>query len=298
MEFIFSQSYFVEVLKPSEILKTLDSKGTLNNLPFMPEMIKYCGKRFKVGPYIEKTCVVSNGVKGFARQNIVFLESLRCDGSCHDNCQAGCMIFWNKAWLKEVDSDSEKTEINAVEARELKSKLKTKVNHKTYFCQSTQLNKATIEITAWKRFLMLFREMKTKSVGILKALNSIVFPIWWRLRIKELYGSLSLTPDVALDLQPGELVEVKSFNSIRDTLDKHGRNKGLEFHYDMKKYCGKRLKVKNRIDRLINESNGKMMNLKNTVILEDVTCDYAYRFLGCTRSIYKYWREIWLKRIN
>ena len=32
----------VEVLSPSEILETLDSDGTLNNLPFMPEMIAHC----------------------------------------------------------------------------------------------------------------------------------------------------------------------------------------------------------------------------------------------------------------
>ncbi len=38
----------VVVRTPDEILKTLDANGTLDNLPFMPEMLKFCGKRFRV----------------------------------------------------------------------------------------------------------------------------------------------------------------------------------------------------------------------------------------------------------
>ena len=38
----------VEVKRPSEILATLDERGTLAGLPFMPEMAPYCGRRFTV----------------------------------------------------------------------------------------------------------------------------------------------------------------------------------------------------------------------------------------------------------
>jgi len=38
----------VEVKAPSEILQTLDADGTLDRLPFMPEMLGYCGRRFQV----------------------------------------------------------------------------------------------------------------------------------------------------------------------------------------------------------------------------------------------------------
>ena len=48
---------YVEVLQPGEILKTLDSNGKLDGLPFMPEMIQYCGKKLKVSIKVEKTCV-------------------------------------------------------------------------------------------------------------------------------------------------------------------------------------------------------------------------------------------------
>ena len=38
----------VEVRSESEILATLDENGELENLPFMPEMLQVCGRRFRV----------------------------------------------------------------------------------------------------------------------------------------------------------------------------------------------------------------------------------------------------------
>jgi hypothetical protein len=38
----------VEVKAPDEILQTLDANGALDHLPFMPEMIQFCGRRFRV----------------------------------------------------------------------------------------------------------------------------------------------------------------------------------------------------------------------------------------------------------
>ena len=38
---------WVEVLSKEEILGTLDKNGRLDELPFMPQMFKYCGQRFR-----------------------------------------------------------------------------------------------------------------------------------------------------------------------------------------------------------------------------------------------------------
>lgn len=38
----------VEVRSEAEILATLDENGELENLPFMPEMLQFCGQRFRV----------------------------------------------------------------------------------------------------------------------------------------------------------------------------------------------------------------------------------------------------------
>ena len=46
----------VEVKSIDEILSTLDDKGRLDLLPFMPEMKKFCGKKFKVYKREDKIC--------------------------------------------------------------------------------------------------------------------------------------------------------------------------------------------------------------------------------------------------
>ena len=47
---------WVEVRSKEEILATLDANGRLDNLPFMPEMFEYCGRRFRVWKRAHKTC--------------------------------------------------------------------------------------------------------------------------------------------------------------------------------------------------------------------------------------------------
>jgi len=47
---------WVEVRSKEEILRTLDKQGKLDGLPFMPQMFKYCGKRFRVYRRAHKTC--------------------------------------------------------------------------------------------------------------------------------------------------------------------------------------------------------------------------------------------------
>ena len=37
----------VEVRAPEEILRTLDADGTLDHLPFMPEMVEFCEGDFE-----------------------------------------------------------------------------------------------------------------------------------------------------------------------------------------------------------------------------------------------------------
>ena len=294
----FQSGEIVEVLTPLEIMQTLDSRGTVLGLPFMPEMIAFCGKRYRVASKIEKTCVVTGKMREFINDDAVFLENLRCDGSSHDGCQRGCLIFWNEAWLKKVDVNDININVKVEGTDILRSKLITKNGPDKYFCQSTQLIEATQKLSHAQRILKLIKEIQSNTVGLMMGLKSIVFPVWWRLRFKKLTGDLGQTPIHELNLQPGEIVEVKSFNEIKSTLDKKGRNKGLEFHYDMMQFCGKQYRVRNRLEKMISEASGEMLKIKNTVILEDVTCDFAYRFLGCSRCIFQYWREIWLKKID
>src|SRR5690349_2802614 len=96
---------WVEVLSKEEILTTLDLTGRLEQLPFMPEMFQYCGKRFRVFKRAHKTCDPPNGMAGRRMRSAVHLDGVRCDGTGHGGCQAACLIFWKEAWLKRVDGD-------------------------------------------------------------------------------------------------------------------------------------------------------------------------------------------------
>lgn len=297
----------VEVLQPMEILDTLDSDGQLDGLPFMPEMIPYCGKKFKVLAKAEKTCVTCPSLKGgvttkikeFIYNDVVFLKDLRCTGIDHDNCQRGCMIFWKQSWLKKVGNETGDTLVDLEDARKLRERLQTKMSEEKYFCQSTQLNGTTKLISPLKRVFKMFKETFCSKLNILDAIKSVVLPGWKIInKIPQPKGLLRETPIEELNLEPGELVEVKSFSEIIHSLDKKGRNKGLNFTSDMKQYCGKQFKVRNKLERMILEETGEMLEIKNTVILEGVICSYPYRFAGCLRAELHYWREIWLKRVT
>ena len=95
----------IEVRSGQEILATLDEDGKLDGLPFMPEMLQYCGKRFRVSKRADKTCDNIGPWSLRRMQRAVHLTDLRCDGQAHGGCQAGCLLFWKEAWLARVASD-------------------------------------------------------------------------------------------------------------------------------------------------------------------------------------------------
>jgi hypothetical protein len=94
---------WVEVLSKAEILRTLDKNGRLDGLPFMPQMFKYCGQRFRIYKTAYKTCDTVSGHYAGRRLPDGYHLSLRCDGDAYGGCQAGCLIFWKGAWLKRAD---------------------------------------------------------------------------------------------------------------------------------------------------------------------------------------------------
>jgi hypothetical protein len=114
-------------------------------------------------------------------------------------------------------------------------------------------------------------------------------------------GSSESTPTDGLNLQPGEWVEVKSLSSIIKTLNEKGYNRGLYFSPDMRLWCGRRCRVKDRLDKIIVDGTGQMRQLRNTVCLEGSTCGCSYMgfaMADCSRCELTYWREIWLQRTD
>jgi hypothetical protein len=97
----------VEVKNPQQIARTLDPNGTLDGLPFMPEMLEYCGRRSQIQRIAEKTCVEFSDryrIRQFRRNDVLILGSLRCLGRNHDGCGRACVLFCKADWLRKVDS--------------------------------------------------------------------------------------------------------------------------------------------------------------------------------------------------
>src|SRR5918911_2436632 len=96
----------VEVRPPDEILATLDGDASTGALPFMPEMLRFVGRRFTVSAVARKVCdTTRDGTGNRLLHDTVYLDDLRCDGSAHGGCQAGCRLLWRTSWLRPVTED-------------------------------------------------------------------------------------------------------------------------------------------------------------------------------------------------
>jgi hypothetical protein len=293
----FCLNEVVEVKSAPEISRTLDTNGTLEGLPFMPEMLEYCGKRFLIYKHADKTCVEGYGMHKM--DDTVFLQGVRCNGQSHDGCQKFCLIFWKTAWLKKIGNDVQP--IKVIQESEIKN-LKTKDADK-YFCQSTELARATRPLPWWnlQQYINDIKSGQLSAFEIFKHLFITVLSKFQRVLSRGNYvrvrGSLTKTPKEILELREGDWVEVKSLGEIQQTLDSQGRNRGLELSAEMVPYCGKKLKVVARVDKIILEITGLMQKIDGTVLLEGSACDGSFH-RGCPRNNYFLWRDIWLKKID
>ena len=95
----FRKGDIVEVLSETEIRSLLNGQGTLDNLPFMPEMFQFCGRRCRVRSRLDKVYLDGYRYMGYLADTVV-LEEIRCDGSAHACCQMGCLVLWKEVWLK------------------------------------------------------------------------------------------------------------------------------------------------------------------------------------------------------
>lgn len=297
----FSTGQTVWVRGLEDILNSLDADGKLDGLPFMPEMVVYCGQRFQVATLPQKTCVEGFGFRTL--NGIVFLENLRCNGSAHGGCQRECRLFWHEAWLSDHPPAQSGNKSGKLQIAN-QTKLKTRTGER-YVCQSTELAGATTEYREnpglGNKFRRHFDEAQRRNMSlfqfvwrVLKAILRRLKPLIGMAPGHTVRGRLQKTESISLDLQPGDLIEVKSRKEIEDTLDVSGRNRGLLFDPPMLEYCGKRFRVANRLEKMILEETGRMIELKNTVVLENVTC----QAWGCPRANLHFWREIWLKKIE
>jgi hypothetical protein len=319
---------WVEVRSAAEILGTLDDEGSHAGLPFMPEMLQYCGKRFRVYKSAHKTCDTINCYAIRRMENAVHLEGLRCDGGAHGGCQAECLLFWKEAWLKRAEADRPTENVEWLPSGESPSQAAAIPGtvwqvlqrgtrapaaegdvEERYRCQATELLKATTDVRRRERWDPRFylKDLTSGNVtlrefvcyGTIALVNSFT-QRWFRRRYPHLRGLAGKqTPTTELNLRPGELVRVRTKDEIIETLNGDLRNRGLSFDVEMVPHCGSVRRVLRRVQQLVDEKTGRMVRLPNAcLILEDVACsgNLSLRRMFCPRAVYPYWREIWLNR--
>ncbi len=314
----------VEVRSEAEILATLDDHGALDGLPFMPEMLASCGKQFTVENRADTTCFFASLHDMDAT---VHLTAVRCDGSAHGGCQANCLTFWKEEWLLPIadgtsGSPAPATREPVRRAEADRSDLERATHQpgsplsgpdERWSCQNTQLRQAGKRIPHWdlRHFV---RDVRNGTVSARTVLRYLVpylidtyqgisrykLPPWLRIRggaaVPAVHGRLTKTPVKQLDLEPGERVWVRSRQEIRQTVNRDGRNRGLSFDVEMTPYCGRSMRVQRRVNRLIDDWTGRMLDLpSDCIVLEGAVCRGLYHGL-CTRRTDTYWREIWLER--
>jgi hypothetical protein len=298
---------WVEVRAPEEIARTLDESGALDGLPFMPEMIAFCGRRFQVLRRAEKTCVeypdLSYHMREFLNNDVVVLDVDRCTGQDHDGCGRACHLFWKSAWLRPVSNGSGVTLASSGGIEQLRARTRTKVNETRYYCQSTELAAATAPLSRARTLWKAFADVRSGSRGVFQMSWYVLSPFWRE--VVHLFerpvkvGPLKRTPVGNLQLRPGEIAKILTEQEIVQTLDGKARNRGLSCDRGMRRYCGGEFKVRNRLDRMISESTGEMRSVEGTVILDGLSCLCWWNHLGgCPREDYMYWREVWLDRAS
>ena len=98
----------VEVKTPDEILQTLDAAGALDHLPFMPEMLEFCGQRFRVSRRALTVCTYEPGTPlGFNPSGSTLMTSLPSKASAVPAPLT--MVVRNRVWFSGARHGSEKS---------------------------------------------------------------------------------------------------------------------------------------------------------------------------------------------
>ncbi|HWG97209.1 MAG TPA: hypothetical protein VN647_09015 [Nitrospira sp.] len=196
-----------------------------------------------------------------------------------------------------------------------------------YICQATQLPRFTTDLNWWdiRQYVedltsgnvtihqffkgvtyASYNNLINAGVGLGRALRWLydrAQSVWGGVPYPRKSGSIPInqsTPTCTLDLRPGELVRVKPFHEVLATLNTDNKNRGLYFDAEAVPYCEGEYRVRSRLNKFIEEKTGKLITLKSSsILLEGVWCRSRYSEcrMFCPRSIYTWWREIWLERV-
>ncbi len=286
----------VRVRGPEEIRATLDGAGTVDGLPFLPEMAAYCEGIHRVKRSLNRVLVEGFGVRGV--DDVYILEDARCSGAHHGPCHRLCSLLWKKSWLEPVDADEDSAPVPRPAHR-----WEGVPGSRADSCQGQAdvLMKASYPLPVWQPRQYL-RDLRTGNMSVpalLKMAAVMAYvEVYWRWLKK--YWSLArrrrkVGPSGPA-LQKGAWVEVLRRSQIRKTLGPDNRCQGLLFAEAMWRCCGKRFRVAQKVETMIVEETGAFQRVRDVYLLENATCD-GVPFRGCPRQCYWFWKGAWLRPV-
>lgn len=318
--FQLRRGQWVRVKSSDQIESTLDAEGALDGLPFMPEMVELCGRHLQVARFANQVCANVGAVEIRQLQNAVVLNADRCNGSQHDGCEMGCDFLWKSQWLETVAEDFEapspcsnadlifRQPVNPSRQCHRESDFHRRLvqiasvadqqGNITHCCQATELGAASKQASAFN--LRQYRvERETNGTSWMSIGRFLGATLIRKLRrgTENCHGPCRRTPVSQLQLEIGDRVRVKSFEEIVDTLDAKGCNRGLWFDQaEMKPFCGTVMTVTRKVTRLVDEHDGRLLELKvPSVVLNETQCSGLKRRF-CGRGMLHFWREVWLEK--
>ena len=305
----------VEVRSPAEILATLDNGDALESMPFMPEMLAHAGRRYKVSRRVDKICDTVTATGSRRLHATVYLDDLRCDGSAHDGCQAGCRLYWKEAWLRRVDTDAEGPSTTTTGGPELERvaqagtrTVREAQTEEVWRCQATEALKASDHLKTSRIRSSTGASSRTATSAVCdSSACGRALCDGGREEARPAQAPAAAWPGQrgsagrAAGPSAGRTRSGAVSGRNRGHAGRQGLNRGLSFDREMLPYCGRTLRVKDRVERLIDETTGRMLKIpKDCIILEGAVCsgECSTGRWFCPREIYPFWREAWLRRVG
>lgn len=285
----------VQVKSLAAIRATLDAEGCLGGLPFMDEMLPFCGQSLRVYRVVDK--IYDYGRSRLMRRldHCVLLVGLRCDGGAHAGCEAACYLIWKAAWL-----DAPGARTGALSASPTPREPGTDSDRLS--CQYTQLTQSS---RAAASSVDVHGVLGPLAVGNITgsafslALMTRAFNFFQSWRGGAAYPAKPTPSDDKTirgePLASGDWVRVKTPVEIARAMDKNSKNRGLWFDRDMLKHCGQTYQVRGRVEKIIDVGSGKIIPMKTPcIVLENVHYSGEFQGFG-EQHDFLYWREAWLQ---
>jgi CelD/BcsL family acetyltransferase involved in cellulose biosynthesis len=308
----------VRVRQLTDILGTLDDRGSCRGCGFTAPMTRFCGREFPVLKEVERHFDHARGSM-LTSKGVYLLEEACCDGSAFPaagGCDRSCLHLWRREWLEPVTTresaagDSERDPEGPLPAG-------AGLEH----CQLRAGCSGRPERWPWR---LRREEQVIRSVlaaagrrlgpGLSAALGVLASPILRVFRPAASPRSAAGDSPASSGSQkkahapspppssfhPGTLVQVRAWPEIESSLEAEGGVQACVGSQALQRFCGQQYRVAHKVDQYYNPAGDRLLPCQALYLLAGVRCDGAGnpQTAGCDRACYLFWRAEWLEPVE